>query len=112
MGMNWIRRFIVDGCDNLRGTGGKRIHLVVEQAVSDAAVGHFFGIWAYWVEGQGSYSRLEGALKDIANAANGDRGLVLLMVMKEGIAPERFLQCRPLWTCGGVVRCHFFARLT
>lgn len=82
--------------------------MVVEQAVSDAAFRHLFGIWAYRVEGQGSYSRLKGGFKDIVNAANGDRGLVLLMIMKEGIAPERFLQCRPLRACGGVVRCHFF----
>ena len=49
VGVNGVVRFVVDGRDDLRRAGWKRICVVVENAVDDAAVGDPLRVWFDWI---------------------------------------------------------------
>ena len=84
MRVNGIGRLVVDGCDQLGGTGSQGIGLVVENAMDDAAVGDLLGIGTdrVGIERERPPTGFARAAQNVCNALiDRNRWLILLMVL-------------------------------
>lgn len=82
--MNGIGRLVIDGCDQLGGTGSQGIGLVVENAMDDAAVGDLFRIGTdrVGIESERPPTGFARTAQDVCNALiDRNRWLILLMVL-------------------------------
>lgn len=86
VGVNGAVRFVVDGRDDLRCAGWKRICLVVENVVNDAAVGDSLRVWLDWirVKYQLIFCLVSQNLADgLTDWIDWSHRLVLLVVLQE-----------------------------
>ena len=84
MRVNGIGRLVVDGRDQLGGTGRQRVGLVVENAMDDAAVGDLLRIGTdrVGIEGERPSTGLTRAVQNVCNALiDRNRWLILLVVL-------------------------------
>ena len=84
MRVNGIGRLVVDGCDQLGGTGSQGIGLVVENAMDDAAVGDLLGIGTdrVGIESERPSTGFARTAQNVCDALiDRNRWLILLMVL-------------------------------